>query len=220
MTTNTTTGPQIAYLPPATFIFCAALFILLEGAGIQGLWMASLKALPIAILGVMAQRHLEGLTRQLVLVALAFSALGDVVLEMDFPNQFVFGLGAFLLAQLVYAVNFLRFANFRNRRSLLRVVPVILSAVLLTRLILPATGELAPAVLVYLLAIVTMALAAAAHRGQSGLLFGGALIFMLSDTLIAINKFIAPLPFADTAIMLTYYGAQFTILYGIRRAQA
>ncbi|BBM01549.1 lysoplasmalogenase [Microbulbifer sp. GL-2] len=220
MTTNTAALPQSAYLPPATFILGAALFILLEGAGIQGLWMASLKALPIAILGVMALRHLEGLTRHLTLVALAFSALGDVLLEMDFPNQFVFGLGAFLLAQLVYAANFLRFANLRNRRSLLRIAPVILSAVLLARLILPATGELAPAVLVYLLAIVAMALAAAAHSGQSGLLFSGALIFMLSDTLIALNKFIAPLPFADTAIMLTYYGAQFTILYGIRRAQA
>lgn len=220
MNTNTIASLQFRYPLPAIFILCAALFMLLEGLGVQSLWMALLKALPVGILGTIALSQLEGLTRQLVLVALSFSALGDVILEMDFPNQFVFGLGAFLLAQLVYAANFLRFANFRNRRSLLRIVPVILSAVLLARLILPATGELAPAVLIYLLAIVIMALAAAAHRGQSGLLFGGALIFMLSDTLIALNKFIAPVPFADTAIMLTYYGAQFTILYGIRRAQA
>ncbi|WP_020414137.1 lysoplasmalogenase [Microbulbifer variabilis] len=220
MTINATTTSQSEYLSPATFILCAALFMLLEGLGVQGLWMASLKALPIAILGLMALRHLGGLTRRLTLVALSFSALGDVLLEMDFHNQFVFGLGAFLLAQLVYVANFLRFANFRNRRSLLRIVPVILAAVLLAQLILPATGELAPAVLVYLLAIVAMALAAAAHRGHSGLLFTGALVFLLSDTLIALNKFITPLPFADTAIMLTYYSAQLAILYGVRRAQA
>ncbi|MFA0809752.1 lysoplasmalogenase [Microbulbifer epialgicus] len=220
MTTSISAAPQPGYFLPAAFILCAGFFMLLEGLGVQGPWMASLKALPIAILGAMALGQLKGLTLTLTLLALSFSALGDVLLELEFPDQFIFGLGAFLMAQLFYAANFLRFADFRNRRSLLRAVPVILAALLLARLILPASAELAPAVLVYLLAIVAMALAAAAHRGQSALLFGGALIFMLSDTLIALNKFLAPVPFADMAIMFTYYAAQFIILYGTRRAQA
>ncbi|WP_299942658.1 lysoplasmalogenase [uncultured Microbulbifer sp.] len=215
---NPAAQPQ--HFLPVAFICAAALFMLLEGLGIKGLWMASLKALPIAILGAIALRQLGGLTRALTLAALAFSALGDVLLEMDFPNQFIAGLGAFLLAQLIYAGNFLRRADFRNRRSLLRAAPVLIAALLLARLILPASAELAPAVLFYLLAIVVMALAAAANRGDSALLFGGAVTFMVSDTLIALNKFIAPIPFADTAIMLTYYSAQFFILYGIRRTQA
>lgn len=220
MIANAPTAPEPRFFLPAVFILSATLFMLLDGLDVRELWMASLKALPIAILGAMALRHLEGLTRSLTLAALSFSALGDVLLEMDFPDQFIFGLGAFLLAQLIYAINFLRHADFRNRRSLIRIVPVILASIFLARLILPATGELAPAVLVYLLAIIAMALGAAAHRGNSTLLFVGAITFMASDALIALNKFIVPVPFADTAIMLTYYGAQFAILYGIRRAQA
>ncbi|WP_444899577.1 lysoplasmalogenase [Microbulbifer sp. VAAC004] len=220
MTSDAHDATHASLFMPVAFIFFAALFMLLDSMAIQGLWMASLKALPIAILALMAMRHLDGLTRTLTLAALAFSALGDVLLEMRFAHQFIFGLGAFLVAQLLYAANFLRFADFRKRRSLIRILPVLLAAVGLARWILPAAGELAPAVLLYLLAIIAMALGAGAHRGNSGLLFAGALTFMLSDALIAVNKFIAPLPLADTAIMLSYYGAQFAILYGIRRAQA
>ncbi|WP_299585543.1 lysoplasmalogenase [uncultured Microbulbifer sp.] len=220
MIVNAPAAHQSSPFLPCTFVLCAALFVLLDGLGVTGLWMASLKALPIAILAQLALRQLYGLSRSLTLAALAFSALGDVLLEITFTHHFIFGLGAFLLAQLLYAANFLRHADFRNRRSLMRILPVILCALVLARLILPVTGELAPAVLFYLLAIVAMALGAAAHRGNSGLLFTGAITFMLSDTLIALNKFVTPLPLADTAIMLTYYSAQFAILYGIRRTQA
>ena len=205
---------------PVAFIAFATAYMLLDAAGIQGYWMPSLKALPIALLGVLALQQLRGLTRTLTLAALCFSALGDVLLALEFPNQFVFGLGAFLLAQLLYAANFLRAANFRSRRFALRGLPVLLAALLLAQLLLPAAGELALAVLVYLSAIVAMALSAAAHRGDSALLFAGAATFMVSDALIAVNKFLLPLPLAGTAIMLTYYGAQMMLLYGIGRARA
>lgn len=202
------------------FIATAAIYMLLDARGLGGPWMASLKILPISLLALLALGQLRGATRTLTLVALCFSALGDLLLALDFPNQFVFGLGAFLLAQLTYTGNFLRSAEFRSRRAALRGGPVLIAALALAYLLLPAAGELAPAVLVYLLAIAAMALSAAAHRGNSVLLFAGAATFMVSDTLIALNKFIAPLPLAGTAIMLTYYGAQMALLYGIGRARA
>ncbi|SHF24822.1 Uncharacterized membrane protein YhhN [Microbulbifer donghaiensis] len=205
---------------PLAFVAFAAVYMALDAGGLRGPWMASLKIVPIAILALLALRDLRGPTRTLTLAALSFSALGDVLLALEFHNHFVFGLGAFLLAQLTYAGNFLRRADFRNQRTLLRALPVLAAALLLAQLLLPAAGELAPAVLVYLLAIVAMALSAAAHRGDSALLFAGAVTFMASDTLIALNKFIAPLPLAGTAIMLTYYGAQMALLYGIGRARA
>jgi len=202
------------------FAASAALFMALDALAIRGPWMPALKIVPIALLMAAARCDLHGTARTLILAALALSALGDVLLALDFPNQFVFGLGAFLLAQLTYAGNFLRAADFRCRRFWLRGLPVIVAALLLARLLLPAAGALALPVLVYLLAIVAMALCAAAHRGDSALLFAGAATFMASDTLIALNKFIVPLPLAGTAIMLTYYGAQLGILYGTGRAQA
>ncbi|WP_323846340.1 lysoplasmalogenase family protein [Microbulbifer magnicolonia] len=221
---SSTALQQTGFRLPVVFVAFAAIYMALDATGLRGPWMASLKIVPIAILALIALRDLAGLTRTLTLAALALSALGDVLLALQFPNQFVFGLGAFLLAQLIYAGNFLRSAarleDWRNRRTLLRGLPVLVAALLLALLLLPAAGALAPAVLVYLVAIVAMALSAAAHRGDSALLFAGAVTFMVSDTLIALNKFIAPLPLAGTAIMLTYYGAQMALLYGIARARA
>ena len=219
-TTHTSLQAALHTRLPIAFVAFAAAYMLLDAAAIQGYWMPSLKALPIALLGVLALQQLRGLTRTLTLAALCFSALGDVLLALQFPQQFVFGLGAFLLAQLLYAANFLRHADFRSRRFVLRGLPVLVAALLLARWLLPAAGELAAAVLVYLAAIVAMALSAAAHRGDSALLFAGAVTFMLSDALIAVNKFLQPLPLAGTAIMLTYYGAQMMLLYGIGRARA
>lgn len=219
-TANASRHPQPNIVLPLAFATTAALYMALDAVGFRGAWMAALKIVPIALLLAAAQRQLAGTTRTLAQAALALSALGDVLLALDFPNQFVFGLGAFLLAQLTYAGSFLRAADFRCRRFWLRGLPVIAAALLLARLLLPAAGALALPVLVYLAAIVTMALSAAAHRGDSALLFAGAVTFMASDTLIALNKFIAPLPLAGSAIMLTYYGAQLAILYGMGRARA
>ncbi|WP_237067775.1 lysoplasmalogenase [Microbulbifer guangxiensis] len=205
---------------PAVFALLAALYIYLDAAGVSGIGMVVLKAAPIAVLGALATLILRGRTRTLTLVALGFSALGDVLLALEFPLQFVAGLAAFLVAQLVYTANFLRGAQWRSQRFAMRALPLLLAASLLASQLLPAAGQLAAAVSFYLLAITGMALSAAAHRGRSGLLFAGAIIFMISDTLIAVNRFLLPLPMAGTAIMVTYYGAQLALLYGIGRARA
>lgn len=208
---------------PIAFAAAAFAYMALDASGLRGPWMASLKIVPIAILAAVAMQRLTGLTRTLSLIALTLSALGDLLLALDFPNQFTFGLGAFLLAQLTYTANFLRGARLNDwgrRRSALRGVPLLLAAWLLARLIVPQAGELAPAVLAYLLVITGMALSAAAHRGNSALLFAGAVTFMVSDALIALNRFVTPIPMAGTAIMLSYYAAQAMLLYGVGRAKA
>jgi uncharacterized membrane protein YhhN len=68
--------------------------------------------------------------------------------------------------------------------------------------------------------ITGMALAAL-HRYQKTnlqsfrMVMSGALIFMLSDSMIAINKFLDPLPFASMMIMITYILAQYFIVSGL-----
>lgn len=39
----------------------------------------------------------------------------------------------------------------------------------------------------------------------------GALLFMLSDSVLAWNKFVHPLPYAGVVVMLTYYAAQWAL---------
>ncbi|WHI45129.1 lysoplasmalogenase family protein [Microbulbifer sp. VAAF005] len=98
------------YLLPM-FLVSATLFIFLDTWKLDNLWMPALKALPILCLMVIARLELRGKTLLFTFLALSFSAIGDVLLEMQFPQHFVFGLGAFLIAQLIYALGFLRFAE-------------------------------------------------------------------------------------------------------------
>lgn len=210
--------PSLNVTPLALFALGSALYMALDASGVEALWMAALKIVPILTLMGLAATRLSGLGRTLAIAALALSATGDVLLAIPFHNHFVFGLGAFLLAQLTYAGNFLRAAEFGSRRFALRGIAVVLAALLLGRQVLPNAGELALPVVFYIVAIVLMALSAAAHRSGSSLLFAGAVTFMISDALIALNRFVDPIPLAGTWIMLTYYAAQALLVTGLIRA--
>ena len=205
--------------PTALFVLGSILYMALDASGVEALWMAALKIVPILALMWLAATHLNGTGRALAITALFFSATGDVLLAIPFNNHFVFGLGAFLLAQLTYAGNFLRAAEFGSRRFALRGIAIVLAALLLARQVLPGAGALALPVVFYIVAIVFMALSAAAHRSGSSLLFAGAVTFMVSDALIAISRFVGPVPMSGTWIMLTYYGAQALLVTGLIRAE-
>jgi uncharacterized membrane protein YhhN len=172
------------------------------------------KAAPILLLAAAAVRIAAPAWRLALLLALLLSALGDVLLAAHaiVGGLWVAGLGAFLLAQLVYAQQFWRHRSpLRSRRWLaLGYVPI---AALLAWRIVPAAGELALPVGAYLLAITAMVTGAAlADRPLA--LFAGALCFAFSDGSIAVNRFIAPIPHAGLVIMLSYYVAQWLLWHG------
>ncbi|MCK9639529.1 MAG: lysoplasmalogenase [Prolixibacteraceae bacterium] len=48
-----------------------------------------------------------------------------------------------------------------------------------------------------------------------GLVFGGAVLFVLSDCLIAISQFVEKVPYSGLFVMSTYIAAQSLIMYGI-----
>jgi len=94
----------------------------------------------------------------------------------------------------------------------------------LITVLFPVLGEMKMPVVVYSMTITGMALAAL-HRYQKTtaksfwMVMGGALIFMLSDSMIAINKFLEPIPSANVLIMLTYIAAQYLIISGLIKHQ-
>ena len=81
--------------------------------------------------------------------------------------------------------------------------------------VLPASGDLLIPVVAYFLAISAMACTAALHRYTGLMLFAGAFIFVVSDSIIALNKFVMPFDGARHAIMLTYYAAQGLIVKSV-----
>ena len=174
-----------------------------------------LKALPILILVGVAWRELQGRTRLLMVAALLFSAGGDVLLE---SNLFAPGVGSFLLAQLCYAGHF-----FSRRGSgdlpYLRLSLVLLLPLAVSSQVLPATGDMMLPVGVYMAVISIMGIGVALHRKPSTLLFTGALLFIISDCMIGINRFVMPFSTARYAIMLTYYLGQLLILWGVLTAE-
>lgn len=164
--------------------------------------------------------------RRLVLIALAFSLVGDIALL--WPREgFLPGLVAFLFAHLAYIVAFcqpLRFA----RRPLPFVAYAAVAALILVWLWGGVPAELRAPVLVYVVCLASMAAQAAgvwrAARGGSGERLArraalGAALFMTSDALLAVDKFAVPLPLAPLAILATYWAAQWCIASSLAPGQ-
>jgi uncharacterized membrane protein YhhN len=164
---------------------------------------ATLAAL-VAVAVVLDPMH--GDTRAWFVVALVLSLLGDVFLMLP-RDRFLFGLGSFLLGHVAYTVGL----NLHREGEWLYAVPVVLAVALLAvRLVRgiragPSPGLVGP-VLAYVVVIAAMGCSAVA--GGNAVAATGALLFMLSDSLIGETRFVRPHAGAGVAIMVTYHAGQ------------
>jgi len=145
------------------------------------------------------------------MLALAASLAGDVFLM--FEGYFMPGLLSFLLAQLLYFALFKQGVAWLPSRPALALtmgMGALMYAFLWTHG-LPA--ELRAPVAVYIVAIALMAAqalgrASALRDPAATRVAMGACLFMLSDTLLAFNRFVQPLPMAALWVLSSYYLAQ------------
>jgi uncharacterized membrane protein YhhN len=72
-------------------------------------------------------------------------------------------------------------------------------------------------VYIYMAAIMLMGIFASLRASKNDFTLYGAISFIVSDSIIAINKFMMPVPAADYIVMITYYLALFLIVYGFLR---
>jgi uncharacterized membrane protein YhhN len=143
-------------------------------------------------------------------LALVFSGCGDLLLAFD---EFIFGVAAFLLAQLSYAVLFrLYWQGIYNRWPLS--VLLIMYMLVMVWWLIPNLGNLKLPVMAYLMAIAAMGLLAFQSSLPMRWAVLGAVLFMISDSFIALNKFIHPIPYESYWIMSSYYVAQFMLVTG------
>lgn len=163
----------------------------------------------------------------LIQAGLFFSLIGDLALIHQHSDQFYFmlGLGAFLLAQTCYALAFMHnVVDASAGRQVL--VPLLMTGVLLayallfiSELLPHLDDTIMPPVVVYAAAITFMGIMAAFRYGRTYprsfvLVLVGALLFIASDTLLAVDRFIKPLPHASWSVLLTYGVAQVLIVAG------
>jgi alkenylglycerophosphocholine hydrolase len=155
-----------------------------------------------------------------IALALAFSALGDLLLEFQ-PPFFVPGLVAFLGAQLIFVLAF----TARDRQPhWLRAIPAALFGIGAYLWFAPHLEALRGPVAFYIVAICLMLWRAWAlvgggrHPPRLAVLAAlGATAFALSDLLVAYNRFIAPVLALQVLLMVLYWGAQWLITASVVR---
>jgi len=157
-----------------------------------------------------------------IILALGFSCAGDVLLMFESMNGnfFIFGLVAFLIAHIFYI---LFFENVIRKEGLSKnywwFLPVIIYYVSLVYILSPHLGDMKLPVRIYGIVISYMLIQALQTGrikdfGAATLMIGGAVLFITSDSLLAINKFYDSFEYAGIAIMLTYGIAQLLITLG------
>jgi uncharacterized membrane protein YhhN len=162
-----------------------------------------------------------------LIMAILFSCAGDILLMQKSDEKFFrFGLGAFLISHLFYILTYRQHrledspGALQGLQKIRFAFPVILAGTGLVTVLYAHLGGLKIPVLVYAAVITIMVLTALFRFGRTNsssftMVFGGAILFMVSDSLIAINKFLEPLPYAHFWIMLTYISAQLLIVKGL-----
>lgn len=153
--------------------------------------------------------------KRFIVAGLVLSLAGDIFLLWP-KAGFLPGLVSFLLAHLMYIAAFcarIRFAA----RPVPFVIYALAAAGILSQLWSGIPAALRVPVLAYVACLAAMGAQAAAwwrsnatNNNARWAAIGGVL-FMSSDTLLAINKFATPLPFASLWILVTYWAAQWCI---------
>ena len=159
-----------------------------------------------------------------MLLAFLFAWLGDILLlgqEID-ELFFIGGLAAFLFSHIAYIYYFKKSA-YRKLRSYKGIAVLqflmVLIAVSFYLLMYSNLGEIWLPVLFYVTTIGLMGVTALGRYARVNMdAFSytviGAFVFILSDSIIGYNKFVNPIPFADSMIMIFYCIAQYMILKG------
>jgi uncharacterized membrane protein YhhN len=208
----------------------AVVAIASQMAGAWALHAAAKPATTIAIWGWARTRQGDSVARRRWIEAgLALSLAGDVALM--WPQGFIPGLVAFLLAHLAYIVAFSSGVGFA-RHKLPFVAYAAVAAAVLSLLWPHVDSALRAPVLAYVVCLACMAAQAlawwllecpkpspslAAGAGRAAM--GGAL-FMVSDASLAIDKFMQPLPAAPLIVLSTYWIAQGLIASSLTKGRS
>jgi uncharacterized membrane protein YhhN len=160
----------------------------------------------------------------LVLFGLIFSFIGDLFLTRSGELFFLLGMFAFMGTHIGNSLFFLQLQKKskgkREGMVLAGVLLVIVSSVIFF-VLQPYLGGFQWPILFYMLVISIMAVLATGTARDAVIMdiaanciIPGAILFVLSDSILAINKFLLHEPMADIPVMLTYGAAQYFLVKG------
>jgi uncharacterized membrane protein YhhN len=145
-----------------------------------------------------------------VVAGLVVSFIGDLFMTPR-RKRFAAGLAAFLAAQACYAFAFLSGMRFRVAAG--PALALLAYGAVLFVILNRGLKRMRVPVIIYILAVSTMALAALERYIQAGspaalAACAGAFLFLLSDSVLAVDRFVKPFRAAQAVILSTYFAAQ------------
>lgn len=179
-----------------------------------------LKAMGVTPLALFALRTLTDRDGLVLGTSLIFSVGGDVFLGLNRQDFFVFGLASFLIAHLFYVFLFVRSMPIRLNASPLQKMgagALVLYGVVMVIWLIPSLGDLVIPVIVYIAVITAMGVTAMLADFRAPWVAVGAVLFILSDSVIAVNKFKIEFEAASYLIWGMYYSGQYLIVMGFVR---
>ncbi|MBI1289042.1 MAG: hypothetical protein GC178_15850 [Flavobacteriales bacterium] len=222
---------MFASLKHFTYLFYGLTLVFLLSVILEIQWLHyATKPLFMIILMVYHQKQWNGkasLFSKLVQFGLFFSWIGDIALMIDekYPILFVVGLASFLVAHLGYATAFL--SNIKGSEkpfnvgwSAIVAVPFFLfTGVFFYYIKSGLPDDLFIPVLAYTIVISIMGITSAWRKGHVNLktynwILIGAILFILSDCVIAVNKFVVDFDYDAILNMTLYLTGQFMITVG------
>ena len=166
--------------------------------------------LPILILMYFSQvKSAKTQLDKFFLAGLTLSFFGDLFLL--FKWGFLAGLVSFLLAHVFYIISFRK----KFHKSIWKFWPMILGlyASILLVFLFPYLKEMKIPVLIYAVVISVMMFSSLKTNNRN--LIIGALLFLISDTLLSVNLFVKPLMILNLLVMITYVLAQWILVRGM-----
>ncbi|WP_297093954.1 lysoplasmalogenase [uncultured Draconibacterium sp.] len=217
-------------------IFLHLLFVVIVVADLIGEYLQNPQidhiAKPLLLIWIagyffLHSKNIDKKVLQLVGAGFLFSWIGDLLMMFaaDF-TWFVLGIASFLVAQVFYIFLFLRTIDLSGKMPFLKkkpmwLIPYLAFGLIVYIVLFPQLDlVLRFAIFVYMVAILTMSAMALNRYGNGhpvsfSLVFAGSLFFVLSDSLIAVNRFLVAIPFEGLFIMTTYIAAQYLIMMGL-----
>jgi len=168
---------------------------------------------------------LTGRFAKRIFIGLLMGLIGDSLLMVADINQmfFMYGLFAFLLGHIAYISAF--YLDYKRSKSLFKNITILATlifaaycAVYLVYLT-PFLAEMKIPVYIYSIVILAMTVIGISRYGTVGavsfnLILVGVILFLISDSILGINKFAYSFDYAGIAIMLPYMLAQYLITIG------
>ncbi len=171
----------------------------------------------IILFGLFQVSEVSFFYKMMIIYGLAFSMLGDIMLMLP-TDKFLHGLASFLLAHIFYIIAFVSDSAFPV--NYLYLIPGLILVVIVLRVVLPRVAGKTVPVVIYSIVLLLLLWQSTGrlelsfnHSSLVALI--GSILFISSDLILVINRFVKKLKNGQLFILSTYYMAQLFIAYSI-----